>query len=395
MNAFNNEHSMDRRTLKIAMVVPRYGKVGGGERFVMALTEHLAAMDHLEMHVFANRWDTESPGVFYHKVPIITFPRFLKTVSFAYFANRRIASAGMDLIHTHDRIFEADLFTAHGLPHATWIRQVRRKRASLFDRATAWVEGRLINNVRCQKILAVSSLVKKEIAMEFPEHASKIQVLTPGVDIAPFENMDRQACRTRIRQRLGLSDTDRVVLFVGMNFEVKGLESIMAAISDLRRNASMKAGDIKLLVVGKGDVERYTDIARRLGIESATVFTGIWHEEMAPIYAAADLFVMLSVFDTFGLVVTEAMAAGLPVIISPTVGAGDIVRQGENGFVVSPSMTSEVSRHMALAFEPGIQARMAAHARQTAKVHNWSSMAEQVDRLYGQIAHSEGVQHKF
>lgn len=386
MNTVDNEHAMDRRTLKIAMVVPRYGQVGGGERFVMALTEQLAAMDHLEMHVFANRWDTESPGVFYHKVPIITFPRFLKTISFAHFANRRIAAAGMDLVHTHDRIFEADLFTAHGLPHATWIRQVRRKRLSLFDHVTAWVEGRLINSTRCRKILAVSSLVKNKISAEFPEHASKIQVLTPGVDIAPFENMDRQACRARIRQRLGLSDTDRVVLFVGMNFEVKGLESIMTAVSDLRRNASMMTGDIKLLVVGKGDAKRYTGIARQLGIGSATVFTGIWHGEMAPIYAAADLFIMLSVFDTFGLAVTEAMAAGLPVIISPTVGAGDIVRQGENGFVVSPLNTNEVSRYMALALEPGIQARMAAHARQTARVHSWASMAEQIDRLYKQIA---------
>ena len=386
MNSVYNEHAMDRRALKIAIVVPRYGRVGGGERFVMALTEQLAAMDHLEMHVFANRWDTESPGVFYHKVPIITFPRFLKTVSFAHFANRRIAAAGMDLIHTHDRIFEADLFTAHGLPHATWIRQVRRKRLSLFDHATAWVEGRLITSERCRTILAVSSLVKKEIATEFPDYASKIRVLTPGVDIASFENMDRQACRIRIRQRLGLSDTDRVVLFVGMNFEVKGLESIMAAVSDLRRNASMMSGDIKLLVVGKGDVKRYSGIARRLGIESATVFTGIWDENIAPIYAAADLFIMLSVFDTFGLAVTEAMAAGLPVIISPTVGAGDIVRQGENGFVVPPLNTDEVSRCMALALEPEIQARMAAHARQTAKVHSWTSMAKQVDRIYEQIA---------
>ena len=386
MNAFDNEHSMDRLTLKIAMVVPRYGQVGGGERFVMALTEQLAAMDHLEMHVFANRWDTKSSGVFYHKVPIITFPRFLKTVSFAYFANRRIAAAGMDLIHTHDRIFEADLFTAHGLPHATWIRQVRQKRLSLFDRATAWVEGRLITSERCRTILAVSSLVKKEITTIFPQSIEKIEVLSPGVDIAPFEGLNPDDCRAHIRERLGMADSDRIILFVGMNFEVKGLESIIRAVADLKRNAPSAAKTVKLLVVGKGDIDRYRAIARHLGIESDVYFTGIWREEIAPIYMAVDLFVMLSVFDTFGLAVLEAMAAGLPVIISPTVGAKDIVRSGENGFIVSPSHVSEISRYMALALEPGIQARMAAHARQTAKVHSWASMAKQVDRIYEQIA---------
>ncbi len=367
------------------MVVPRYGRVGGGERFVMALTEQLATMPELEMHVFANRWDVQSNGVRFHKVPIITFPRFLTTPSFAYFANHRIAAAGMDLIHTHDRILEADLFTAHGLPHATWIREVRRKRPSLFDRATAWTEARLITSIRCRRILPVSTLVQEKIAAAFPQSRSKLQVITPGVDTTLFEALDRQTCRTQIRQRFGIAQSDRVILFVGMNFEVKGLEAILKALAGLKQRAhEMQA---KLLVVGKGDHRRYADLARQLGIEKEVIFAGVWRDEIAPVYLAADLFIMLSTFDTFGLTVLEAMAAALPVIISPTVGARDIVRNGANGFVVDPDRTDEIVNHMVQALEPETHARMASLARRMAENNSWSALADKVMSEYVAMLH--------
>ena len=365
------------------MVVPRYGRVGGGERFVMALTEQLAAMGGLEMHVFANRWETRSDGVVFHKVPIISFPRFLRPLSFAYFSNRQISKAGMDLIHTHDRILEADLFTAHGLPHTTWIREVRRKRPSLFDLATAWTETRLITSNRCSRILPVSTLVEDKIVAAFPQSAEKIQVLTPGVDTTPYETLDRQKCRARVRQQFGIDQNDRVILFVGMNFEVKGLDAIICALARLKKIAPGMT--VKLLVVGKGDEATYKKMAHHKGIEKEIIFTGVWKGEIAPVYLASDLFSMLSVYDTFGLTVLEAMAAGLPVIISHTVGARDIVQEGENGHIVTPAQTEEVSRRMANALDPATNNRMANLARKTAIAHSWHSMAKKVALIYKEI----------
>jgi UDP-glucose:(heptosyl)LPS alpha-1,3-glucosyltransferase len=380
---------MGRRLKKIAVVVPRYGRVGGGERFVMALTEQLAAIDGLQMHVFANHWDTNSPNVHFHKVPIITFPRFLTTLSFAYLANKRIAAAGMDLIHTHDRILNADLFTAHGLPHATWIREVRRKRPSLFDRTTAWVERRLVISARCRAILPVSTLVKEKMIAAFPRIEDKIRVMTPGVDTAPFDVLDRHECRVRIRRQFGIAETDRVILFVGMNFEVKGMEAILAAMGRLKQRQPEVA--TRLLVIGKGDVKRYRGIARQLGIEKNVLFAGVWRDEIAPVYLAADLFALLSVHDTFGLAVLEAMAAGLPVIISPTVGARDILRSGENGYIVDSSNTEEVSRLIAQALEPKENAQLARCARQTAQAHSWPALAREVAGIYDELLRPDGL----
>ncbi len=383
--------AVNNRPKKIAVVVPRYGRVGGGEWFVMALTEQLAAINGLEMHVFANRWDTHSTGVHFHKVPIIKFPRFLTTISFAFFANKRIAAADMDLIHAHDRILNADLFTAHGLPHATWIGEVRRKRPSLFDRTTAWVERRLVMSARCRRIMPVSTLVKQKMIAVFPGIEDKIRVITPGVDNTPFEALNRHECRARIRPQFGIAESDRVILFVGMNFEVKGLEAIMAAVGQLKKIRPGVA--TRLLVVGKGDTKRYQGIARQLGIEEDVLFAGVWREEIAPLYLAADLFAMLSVYDTFGLTVLEAMAAGLPVIISPTVGARDVVRNGQNGYIVDPGQTEEVSRRMAMALERKENERLARCARQTAEAHTWSAMAQKVAGIYEELLRPDGIEY--
>lgn len=383
---------MTGQTKKIAIVVPRYGRVGGGEHFVMALTEHLAKRQAFQLHVFANQWDEPSQDITFHKVPIITFPRFLTTISFAYFANQRIAKTGMDLIHTHDRILNADLFTAHGLPHRLWIKEVRRKRLSLFDRMTSWVEERLITDPQCQKILPVSKMTRDKIVEALPQAEIKLQVMTPGVDIRPYDQLDKEQCRKRIRAQFDIADTDRVILFVGMNFDVKGLEAVMTGVAELDHLQPEQTH--KLLVVGKGDTRRYGRLARQLGLESRVIFAGVWDDEMAPIYIASDLFAMLSVYDTFGLTVLEAMAAGLPVIISPTVGARDVVQQGQNGYIVTPENSAEVARCMYETLSPSRYQHMALHARQTAEKYTWSEMAKKVAAIYEQLLVSKGSENR-
>ena len=148
-------------TKKIAVVIPKYGLLGGAERFAYELTERLSLNEKYDFHVFANSWQSDSDRITFHKVPIIRFPRFLTSISFAYLANQKISKMNFDLIHTHDKIFNAAIFTMHGIPHRVWVHEVRKKSMSLFDRATCRVERYLVNNARCKIFLAVSNLTKK------------------------------------------------------------------------------------------------------------------------------------------------------------------------------------------------------------------------------------------
>jgi len=377
------------RPLRIAVVVPKYGLVGGGERFAAELTERLARTGRYEFHVFANRWKSSTPGIAFHKVPAVRFPRSLRPLSFAWLAGRMVARGGFDIVHAHERVLRADVFSMHAVPHAAWVRDVRQKRPSLFDRATISLERRMMANSPRSFFLPVSTLAAAALRREYDVEPARIRVVHPGVDVARFSGPDRAACRAEIRGRHGIGESDLLVLFVGMNFEVKGLDAVIAAVAIARR-ARPDAG-IRLLVVGKGDAGKYGDLARSLGIGDAVAFAGPRAAGVERYYRAADLFIMLSRFDTFGMAVLEAMAAGLPVVVSPNVGAKDVVEEGINGFVVPATGDSDAAaRAIAAMAEGDARGRLGAEASRTAARRTWDRTAEEVGRVYDAVASGRG-----
>jgi len=368
---------------KIAVVVPKYGLIGGGERFVQELTERIAENHCYDVHVFANKWRSRSDNITFHKVPVISFPRFLTTVSFAWFANRRIAKMNFDLIHTHDRIFHADIFTMHSVPHQFWVREVRKKHVSLFDHVTSWVEKCLIKNGMCRMFLPVSGIAKEKFLQEFSVDPGKVQVIHPGVDIGRFNKFDRNVCRGEIRKHFGIGETDTVILFVSMNFELKGLGNLMAAVALTKsKHPSEK---LKLLVVGKGNENKYKRLAQKLAIEDDVIFTGTWINNIEMIYLSSDFFAMPSEFDTFGMVFLEAMSASLPVIVSNNVGAKDLVRDGVNGFVVDSEDVDLISSKIVLMLDKEARAKMAREAYRVAEQNTWDHVSEKVLKIYNRI----------
>ncbi|MFO7985884.1 MAG: glycosyltransferase family 4 protein [Desulfatiglandaceae bacterium] len=367
--------------MKIAVVIPKYGLMGGAEGFAFELVERLAGRRGLKVHVFANRWRSGPAPVIYHRVPILPFPRFLRQISFAWFVHRFVRAQHFDVIHSHDRIFHMHVCTLHGIPHQTWIREVRQKRMSLFDRTVAWVERKGLTGPPGPLILPVSTLVKQELLRTYDIPESRIEVIHPGVAVERFDDAARTACRREVRTRHGLQETDVVMLFVGMNFEIKRLGLIIKAMAH-----AVDQGDqgkqLKLLVVGRGDEGPYRTEARRLRMADRLIFAGI-RETVEPYYLASDFFVMPSVFDTFGMAVLEAMTAGLPVIITRKVGARDLVEDGQEGFVLpDPPSPRELGEKMRFLTRAENRLTMGTRARMTAGQHDWSKVADRVEGVY-------------
>ncbi len=370
--------------LRVAVVVPKYGLVGGGERFAAELTGRLARTGRYEMHVFANRWSGSSPGIAFHKVPAVRFPRSLRPLAFAWLADRMIAAGRFDIVHAHERVLRADVFSMHAVPHAVWVRNVRRKRPSLFDRATIALERRMMANAAGAVFFSVSTLAADALRREYPGERGRIRVVPPGVDVARFAAPDRAACRAEIRGRHGIGESDLLVLFVGMNFEVKGLDAVVAGVASAR--AARPGAASRLLVAGKGNERKYRDLARAHGIGDAVAFAGPQAEGVERYYRASDLFAMPSHFDTFGMAVLEAMAAGLPVIVSANVGARDVVADGINGYVVPAPGDADAAARAIVAMADGeTRARLAGEAARTAARYTWDRTAEEVARAYDAI----------
>jgi UDP-glucose:(heptosyl)LPS alpha-1,3-glucosyltransferase len=373
------------KKIAVAVVTPRYGLVGGAESCVYHLSEQLSFQEDFEIHVFANRWSDESPRMIFHRVPIIRYPRSLRPISFAYFSRTLVEKGTFDLIHSHGRIFHMDILTMHGLPHIAWVKDVRHKRLSLFDRTTAWVEKHGLTGCFPPVVLPVSSLVKEELVKLYGIPETRMQVVHPGVSPERFSALDREACRHEIRTRHGLLFTDIVILFVGLNYEVKRLNLVLEGVADLvRRNPESRS--VKLLIVGKGPSNRYLSMARSLGIADRCFFSGVTHE-IEKYYLASDIFLMPSSYDTFGLVVLEAMMAGLPVIITEKVGAGDLVQSGIQGFVLRDQPSPmEVAEKVTFLLNRENRLAMGEHARRTALKHTWQETGKVVAEIYRSLS---------
>jgi UDP-glucose:(heptosyl)LPS alpha-1,3-glucosyltransferase len=381
---------MESNVQKIAIVIPKYGLVGGAEGFAARLTERIAQNRNYEVHVFANKWADDPGGITFHRIPIIPFPKFMTSVSFAYYAGMQISKTPFDLIHAHDRIFAADLFTMHGIPHKVWISKVRRKKhMSLFDRGTQWVEKRLVSNERCKLFHAVSSLTKEKFLQEYSHiNPERVRVIHPGVELSRFQKYDRQLCRNEIRKRFNLNENDRVILFVSMNFDIRGLDRLIKGIARLK--AIRPPNDVKLLVVGKGNTKKYSSLAQDLGIMKNVVFAGIADREtLDKIYLASDMFSILSEFDTFSMTTLEAMAASLPVMISGNVGAKDLIKEGINGFVINDTTNAdEIADRINRMLDDSIRSGMAGEAFRTASTQTWEATAGKIEEIYDEILRS-------
>lgn len=370
---------------KVAVVIPKFGLVGGAEQFAKELTYRIAETGLYDVHVFANKWVDEGKQISFHRIPIIRFPRSLTTISFARFAAARIRGVGdFDIVHAHDRMFRADVYTMHGVPHRFWVREVRRKRMSLFDRGTDFVESRLINGGECGAYAVVSGLVKEVLLGEFPGIDEKtVHIIHPGANAAALAADDAE--RKAVRRSFGVGENEILVLFVSMNFEIKGLDLLLRSLGKLKK---MSPRRFRLLVAGKGDQKKYGWMAQELGIGDDVVFAGVVKNEKMPgIYRAGDIFSMLSKFDTFGMAALEAMAASVPVLISDRVGARDLVADGANGFVIGRESPPEKAAEKIAAIADNMAA-MSENALRTAEGYTWERAAERTTEIYEEIIKS-------
>ncbi|HUN56436.1 MAG TPA: glycosyltransferase family 4 protein, partial [Smithella sp.] len=203
------------------------------------------------------------------------------------------------------------------------------------------------------------------------------------IDLNDYTSQKKDSVRKAIRNELGINAHDPVILFVSMNFEIKGLDDIFYSLAKSKAQNTK----FKLIVAGKGNIKKYTELAKECKIISDVIFTGtVKKEKIIKLYLAGDLYMMLSKFDTFGNVVLEAMAAGLPVIVSGNVGAKDIVKEGVNGFIVNDtSDTDYIAAKITELLNENNRLRMSEAAYQTATQNTWDDVIKKYAAIYEEI----------
>ncbi|MBI4734806.1 MAG: glycosyltransferase family 4 protein, partial [candidate division NC10 bacterium] len=181
--------------------------------------------------------------------------------------------------------------------------------------------------------------------------------------------------KAKRRASLGLPIDRRILIFAGSGFARKGVEQILHAMALLPR-------DDLLLVVGRDKSARaYHRLAQRLGIAARVRFLGV-RNDLADLLAAADVLLHPALYEPFGNVVLEALACGCGVIVSDRVGAKDLVRDGENGYICEPMNAQSIVDCLDSCTTQERLASLAEHARQTALHYDISAMSTQLRALY-------------
>ncbi len=360
--------------MKIALGIREFlPEKGGAERYCYDLM-HFLAEKGLDVHVYSSAFPQRDRRLRFHRVPVIPRPKSLRCLSFAVNCRRMMRQEQFDCIMGVGDTLDADLLQPHGGVHWKWfwrgIAGYQKPIPWIFKfggrslSPKQWVKG-LIEDApyaKAKKIIAISEMVRRDISDYYDIPEDRMVVIYNGVDIDCFHPRNRRY-REGIRSRYGLSSKDLLLLFVSHNFRLKGLRYLIQAVSLVRA----KKSNIKLLVVGRDRAEPYRRLAKKLGCADAVLFAG-GVKDLNQYYASADILVHPTFYDPCSLVVLEALASGLPVITTSYNGAGGIIAEGQEGFVLDDPRDIKVLAVRILSLSlPGTLKKAARAARRLAQ----------------------------
>jgi UDP-glucose:(heptosyl)LPS alpha-1,3-glucosyltransferase len=387
--------------MKIALVRARYNPYGGAERFVARTIQALDEQG-TEVTVFARRWNPDDAPASMRFVRCDPFylGSLWRDWSFARSVLTRLAHERFDLVQSHERIPGLSLYRAGDGVHASWLE--RRKKTlgplhqlvltcSPYHRYVLHAERAMFEHPGLRAVICVSTLVRDEIAQRFRVDPAKLHIIPNGVDLHRFHPDACVQHRMTMRLQLGIPANRPVLIFVGSGFERKGLAAALHGVA----LASMQA---HLVVVGSDKhAARYRRLARTLGIAETVHFVG-GQSDPLPWYSAADALMLPTLYDPFANVALEALACGLPIIVSNACGAMDVVEPGVNGWIVAPTDHSGIAaavEQCCRRLEDPEQAQALRHAaRRSAEPYSLEALGSALLALYRNVLRDSGAGHR-
>jgi glycosyltransferase involved in cell wall biosynthesis len=383
--------------MKILMLSWEYPpkNVGGLSNHVFYLSHALRKLGH-EVHVITCE-EGDAPveennnGVYVHrvtpyKIDTEDFSKWVMHLNFAMIeeATRLINYGGkFDLIHAHDWL---SAFTAKALKWSFKIPMVSTIHATEYGRnggirtdmqryisSTEW-----FLTYESWKVVACSNYMRQQVKDLFGSPWDKIWVIPNGVEPQKFNfNFDSLEFRRNYAE-----DNEKIIFYVGRHVFEKGIHLLVEA----ARGIVKSYNNSKFVIAGTGPMtEELKNRVRDMGIEKKVLFVGYMNDEdRDKLYKVADVAVFPSLYEPFGIVALEAMAAGCPVVVSNTGGLGEIIEHKVNGLKSingsSESITDNVSQ---LLYDNDLANILKENALKTVyEKYTWNKVAELTVEMY-------------
>ena len=378
------------RRPRIALVAHDIHDGGGMERAFAELIRRANA--RFDFTVFASGLAPElRPLVAWRRVHVPRRPIPLKMVAFFLAVSRPLARADVDLVHMLGAIApnRADVITVQCCHRGAWERTrrlapsgappLRRLNTAIAQLLALLAERFCYRSARVRVLAGVSRGLNSELEAHF--EGPRLALTPNGVD--PMRFAPDAGARAALRLAEGVRD-EIVCLFVGGNWDHKGLAIVMQAIAASRNDR------LRLWVVGPGDRPRFARIASRLELGERVRFFGP-RSDAERFYQAADIFVFPTQYESFSIVAHEAAASGLPVVATRVSGIEDLVVDGETGFLIDRTPDAVAAALARLARDPGLRERMGQEGRCRAAASTWEQSVDAVTSLYDRLLDARGT----
>jgi glycosyltransferase involved in cell wall biosynthesis len=391
---------VNRTTIKprLAVVSPFLDKDHGTERRVVEWISQLA--EEFEIHVYSQKVEAINPLNFtWHRVPKLPGPH-LTNFLWWFFANRLwrawdrwFEGLEYDLVFSPGpNCLDADAISVH-IVFAQYVRRAASNSARieggvsywpqlLHRKLYYWLAIYLEQLVYTRDNVTLILIAKKtSTALEdFYGRRDPCPVVYVGLDHEVFNRERRVSLRDEARRELGISAGQFALLLVGNDWRNKGLPVLLGAIELLRDLP------IILLVVGSDDPTRYLPMVRAKSLEDQVRFLPP-RSDVEFYYAAADAYTGPSLEDTFAQPPAEAMACGLPVIVSTTNGTCEIITDGKDGLILAdPTDAISLSAIIRRLFEDEeFRSGLGVNASETARQYTWGRNGRELSAIFKEI----------
>lgn len=330
------------------------------------------------------------------------FPDFVRYV--LDFAEQK--NVQYDLLHTHywmSGIVGKDLKEAWGIPmvhmfHTLGLMKNRIAGEGEFE-GDYRIKGEREVLRHADKIIAATQAELAQLQWLYEVRTDNVVIIPPGVDINHFYPIAKEDAR----EYIGAENKSKILLFVGRIEPLKGVDTLIRGMALMKHSGVFDRENVCLAIIGgdaslsdeniSREMARLHEIRDQNGLEEMVTFLGKRSQDTLPYYySAADVVVMPSHYESFGMVALEAMACGTPVVASQVGGLAFLIQDGVTGFHVRDQEPEELSKRLTEILENDtLHKVLSINAAEYAKGYSWKLITDQINEVYEGLLEQEKV----
>lgn len=369
--------------MRVAILCRPFVFYGGLETATHGLVAEFVRQGY-DLHLFSPSGQMPVPGATLHRLPVLPFPSTARLVSFALAARAAVRHDRFDVVQSHERGLAQDVYRAGEGCHRAYLKIKARQLGSAGRLALRVnpshltllaLERRIFAGSAARRIVAISRQGQAEIRQLYGVPDSRLSVIYNGVDQQRFHPDHRGRFGAAIRAAFAIPGDAWMILMVGSGFERKGLGSLIQGFARFRDRTA------RLLIVGKGSPAPYRALAEGLGVAQRLAWAGP-RPDVERFYAAADLVALPALYEPFGNVHLEALAAGLPVLASRRSGGAEVIRHGETGWLLDNPVDPDAIADGLEALRNLDLSRVTERARETVRPFTFTAQVRAFAELY-------------